>query len=129
MKNKKTLLIISLVLIVILLGVLVFISFNKKEETKEFKKVAGVWQSTDKVVNIISRKGDKVVTDDNGHPFYLVINEDGSTYAIFNEVNKGKITLNDDEITLNLENKPISTCKLINNELNCESYAKFKKVK
>lgn len=130
MELLKKILPIIICIVTLIIGVL--IGNHIKQGKGKDNHLEGVYESTEKVEEIIAREGDKIITNDSGNKFYLIFNNDFTFYSIMDEkVEKGRYYLTDDETKffLEFEERSGCDCTLENNLLKCNLYANYTKVK
>ncbi len=107
----------------------------KCKTKEEHSKYIGQWiadGTQHKTIVSVDSSGNPVYADDYEEPYHLLVNDD-STYSLtLSDKNgvteKGKYEASGTEITFMPDNNnPLWYCELLNDELNCNLYATFKK--
>ena len=135
--NKKLIIILCLVIILCLSILSFYLGYRKghKKDNVELESssiLEGIWKDETKIPEIIGREDDKIITNDDGNPFYIVFDSKGNFTSLINgEIDKGNYSEfnENNEIFLEFATNAGTTCKLIdNNKLHCDKYAYFSKM-
>lgn len=136
LKNKYIKALFCSIFLILMVILAYYLGTTKKINDKSIPKVAerleGVWTDTKKIVQIIERNEDSIITNESEKDFYIIFDGQGNFYSVMDNVDKGKYTdtENKNEVFLNFENGIGTNCKLTEeNELKCDLYANFQKIK
>lgn len=129
---KKKLLFVLISIITLILGSYICIFVNYLKINKHKRNFESIYISTKKIPEIISKDEDNVITNETNDNFYLIFSKDYTFLSIMGEnIENGKYLISKDkkEISLQFEKKASSNCKINNDELNCNLYANYKKIR